>query len=132
MKDPHLRQHIQAFRDKLLTLRRLTEERFELGMTAAAGSDIDQQYDVLFSESLDLVDVVEGHLREFIAGEVKAHRIIEGTLAFITLFLFILAGIFFHRHELHQSECEAHCYQIDGFLGEVDLKTEGNVKKYQN
>ncbi len=95
--DIDLRQDFQQLREKLTTFRELTDERFESHGhdSTAAGTEIDQRYDGLFPEFIYLANGIDKKAKENIAQEVKVHRIIEGTLTFITVFLFVLAGIFF-------------------------------------
>mgnify|MGYP001558079811 CR=1 FL=1 len=102
--DHGLRQDIQAFLDKLLVFRNVTEERFELHEGAVTGTDIDQRYDALFSEFRVLADGIEMKLKGFINQEVSTHRIIEWALVFITLVFFMQAMVFFHRHQRRQRE----------------------------
>ena len=104
VSDPFLRQQIKELRDKLSTIREITEERYELDDSSERQEEIEQYYDKSFNSLLDQAEEVRNQANEFINREIKLYRSAKGILAIISIFLFALAGILFHRHQFHLKE----------------------------
>jgi diguanylate cyclase (GGDEF)-like protein/PAS domain S-box-containing protein len=102
--DPSLRLQIQELRDKLGTLREITEERYELDISTDQKSGQEKYYDEFFYELLDLAEEVGEQAHKFINKEITVYQSAQGILATIIILLFILAGILFHRHQFRLRE----------------------------
>jgi diguanylate cyclase (GGDEF)-like protein/PAS domain S-box-containing protein len=102
--DPFLRLQIQELRDKLSTLREITEERYELYEYSDQKSEQEKYYDKFFYELQDLAGEVGEQAHKFINKEITVYKSAQGILASITILLFILAGLLFHRHQFRLRE----------------------------
>lgn len=97
LDDPELRRRIELVRGKLAEFREITAERWDAFHASAPGTDIDQRYDDVFRELVQVADEVETQVRATIQDEIRIFRrvqvaVILGTIALSILVGFVIAG----------------------------------------
>ncbi|MET0049949.1 MAG: GGDEF domain-containing protein [Candidatus Thiodiazotropha sp.] len=91
LENEHLRQLISSVRSSLDEFRQITQHRYLKG--GAAGSEIDQRYDAIFTDVLNGAEDVELAVLALIKREYNQYQ----TLGYSLLFMAILAMIFMLR-----------------------------------
>ena len=111
LTDEGMRWKIKEVRRKLKQFRKVTEQRFEMGESAAAGSDIDQLYDLSFNDLLTQADSVETQLHLLMKNELDFFNGLMLILIFMVVISLVSLIILFnqyHRRETnHKQELEA-------------------------
>jgi signal transduction histidine kinase len=97
--DRKLRQLIKDLRGELGTMRKITEERYELDRPSENEKKLEQHYDDFFIALLGQAEDVGKQAHDFIGKEIKLYRSALMSLVIISIFLFILAGILIHDHQ---------------------------------
>ncbi len=113
LKDKTARQNMSTLRAKLAEFLEITNRRWEASQSAAAGTEIDQQYDAMFAELMQIVDEVQAHVQRLIARDLNRFKIdMFALMALVTLGGLasgrIITSYFRHSHRaaeaLHKSE----------------------------
>jgi signal transduction histidine kinase len=97
--DLKLRQLIKDLRGELGTMRKITEERYELDRPSKKEQKLEEHYDEFFNSLLGQAEDVGKQAHEFISKEIEQYRSALISLVIISIFLFILAGILIHDHQ---------------------------------
>ncbi len=104
LEDEEMRRHIIDVRKKLDEFLISTQKRFEEKETSAAGTDIDQQYHVIFENFIQQADIVETMLQQLITKDLQQFRIIQISLTITIILLTTFVGIVIKRYERRKRE----------------------------
>ncbi|HEG44513.1 MAG TPA: hypothetical protein ENH94_10745 [Phycisphaerales bacterium] len=95
-KHPEIFQHADAVCEKLKKVSAITHQRWEEKETAGPGTEIDQQFDVIFKEFVDEAGQLEAEIRKLIAEDVDTFRQMQ--IGFIAgSVLIAVAVVFMHN-----------------------------------
>jgi len=117
LSDPHMRQVISEVSRKLIEFRKITLQRWQTSKTAGIGTEIDQQYDVVFKDLRQQADKVKTDHHKMIAGDYESFQIMQMVLIAICLAITVVVGITFSRFLKNQIryklELQAANFQLD-------------------
>ena len=102
LKEAHLREQIQLILSEIEQFRELTEKRWQMRGEAGVGSDIDEKFDAVFRELIQLADKVESELQNLIRSDYKNFQITQYFLIALCLIVFIIIGLQFRNLFLEQ------------------------------
>ncbi len=118
LTDPDMREDVRQVQEKLAEFRSVTLERWESKDTAGIGSEIDQQYDKIFSDLLTLSDKVETDVQLLIKQNLSRFAVQQVALVIISLIVTVTVSVSFGRFVFRQIEDEqkliALNQQLDG------------------
>jgi len=104
LEDEEMRNDIINVRKKLAEFRIATQKRFEEKETSAAGTDIDQKYDIIFKDFIQQADIVESRLQQLMIKDLQSFRIIQISLIIMIILFTIFVGIILNRYEIRKFE----------------------------
>lgn len=106
LTDPNMREDVQQLQEKLGQFRAVTLERWQAKDTAGIGSQIDQQYDKIFSELQTLADDVETDVQLVISQHLRQFSAQQVVLVVICLIVTVTVSVSFGRFVFRQIEDE--------------------------
>jgi PAS domain S-box-containing protein len=98
LQDTGMREQIRRVRSKLGEFRSITGDRWRARQTSAAGTDIDQRYDLVFREFIHLCDDVKEQVQMRIADDIKMFRRVQLSLIGGAIGLGFLARVVFSAY----------------------------------
>ncbi len=107
LDDPALRQDIREVQRKLGDFRRITSERWNSRRSSGVGTSVDQEYDAVFDDYLQLADHVETQIRRIIAVETRAFRHTQMSLIACSIVLALVVGFVFRKDATDRRRAEA-------------------------
>jgi len=99
-----LQQESRIVQNNIESLHKKAWERLKNIQTSGVGSPAGQEYDALFKKTMAHMDSLEVKLWVVFNSEVRHFMIIQGSLLFITLALFLSIGLMFRRYESRRVE----------------------------
>lgn len=99
LTDPQMRQRIEDVRVALSEFRKIAEYRFDNLSNSLPGSDIDQEFDSVFSHFMLKADEVETMLQENIKNDLHAFKTTSRLLIASSMAFFLVIGIALFRLE---------------------------------
>ena len=97
------RKIVSRVRDKLESFRVIMKKRIDERQTSAAGSDIDQRFDGMFSELLEETGSVETKMKHIMKKELAHQQLSQKVLLGVSIFLFMILGAIYLRYNKHWS-----------------------------
>ena len=117
---PALQKDIIEVRRKIDEFKIITRERYAQMSEAAAGTDIDERYDVVFRDLITQTDQVEISLQKTITDKLSYLNIIQIVLILIVLLLIFFVGGILYRYEKHLRE-------YNSFINKSDKNLETEI-----
>ena len=101
IEDAELRAEVVATKLFLEELRQVAIQRYQNLKASLPGTDVDQQFDRMFTTLVDKLDHLETRIQNTIANDLERFYIISATIFFIS----VIASAYLFRH-LHRVESE--------------------------
>jgi C4-dicarboxylate-specific signal transduction histidine kinase len=98
LDDPVIREQIEDVRRHLAEFRRITEERWAARGSSAPGTAIDQRYDRVFLDFIELAQNATGRIERHISDDVRLFRRLLTALIAATGVLAVFVGLVFSRY----------------------------------
>jgi C4-dicarboxylate-specific signal transduction histidine kinase len=92
-------QDISNLESKLHTLKELTKDRFLKNEVSLLRTELDKQYEILFTDFMAALDSLEDVSRHIMLKNITRFRYTQAVMIFICISLSFLIGIMFHRYE---------------------------------
>ena len=126
VNDAGIRREIENFQMKLAEFRAITEERFKAPADSLAGSEIDQKYDGVFAELMNMTEQIEMDIKRMISRELRNFSTVQTTLIFICVAVTVLVGIIYSRIMRRQIRdgLELHAANQQLLASEEELRKE--------
>ncbi len=116
LDDPMLRHEIEDVLEKVKEFRDIAEQRWESVGESGIGSDIEQRFDAVFNEFLQVADNVETELQVAMAKALQKFRAIQALLIVFCIGLFTYVAITFWRYKQKQLVDTTSLYESEGRL----------------
>ena len=138
LDEPDLREDILSVQRKLTDFRRLTMQRWNAAEVSGIGTDVDQRYDAVFREFIQLADSVEARVQGIVAGEIVSFRRVQMALIACSMALGILVTLAFRKYIVDRNQAERALRESEenlaitlNSIGDAVIATdaEGNVTR---
>jgi len=104
LEDVGLRLKIEDLQKKLRQFTITTQQRYKNKESSTAGTDIDQRYDTIYREFINIADDVEVGLYQAMTRDVSHFKTIQGVVFLICILLILFMVLLFRRIEVFQRE----------------------------
>lgn len=128
LSDSQSRESVEQIRTKLAEFRELTQRRWDVGQSGRAGSEIDQQYDDMFEELIQLTDEVETRILGMIATETKTFRWLQVFLIGGSLVLAVFIGKVFQGYVADRQRAEQQAHEMQAKLLQSEQQQKQHVE----
>ena len=102
LKESPLRDDILKIQTTLAQFKQITEQRWKNIAESGIGSEIDQHYDTVFEEFLDLTDKINRGLQQHITTDSKVFRTVSGLLLGISCLVILATAALVNYFLTHQ------------------------------
>lgn len=107
LDDRQLRSDILTIRNKMVEFKDITQERWDRKEASAVGSDIDQKYDSMFRELIQLTDEAESKVNDVIVADTRLLKWLQAFLVAGSLLLAIYMANTIRRFTRQRNGVEA-------------------------
>ena len=121
LDDSALRQPIELTLVHLENLGETATKRLKQSRVSRAGSDVDQEFDTVFTSVLEDADRVEAVLQQSISAQVQQYRALGYGLGAIVLIIGLVLGFVFFRFERKQN---AYLDELHSARNDLEIRVE--------